>query len=338
MAGGAYTATVYRSPGSLTIDGILDEPAWNNAEQLSDFIFPWGNDRGTRSDVKLLWDNSAFYVGAVMHDSKIVASVTTGTSIDGDDMYEMHMSPDTALPDYFYITEFNLNLIFRARLRQAQPSGKNMWWEEWDISGSQTVVKIHGTANNASDTDSCWVAEMRYPFSLLEGWKGTGHAAPAGWNPAVPPADGSAWRFNVNRLNFDTYDGSYDYSIWSHNGNYPYGSDAHFHDHNNFGTIYFSDNTGIDERPSAGDRQGEIEVLPNPFYPAVTITVGPALRSKGAILKIFDLNGRFIEELSNKLGSTGRLVWRPVQASPGIYLAEYQTGGKRFIKKLVLAK
>lgn len=331
---------VHQAAGPVTVDGALDDTAWAGAQTLSDFIFPWGNDRGTRSEVRVLWDDSAFYTGGLMFDSRITASVTSGTAIDGDDMFEMHISPDTANPDYFYILEFNLNRIYRARLRKSRPDGRNEWFEEWDISGLSNEISLLGTANDTSDTDSAWVAELRLPFTLLAGWQGTSHAAPAGWAPAVPPAGGSAWRFNITRLNYDTFDGEYDFSTWSHNGSYvsTAGYEPHFHNPNNFGTLYFSAGTRV--RPSGrpgGAKVPVLDVRPNPFSARVELAVRglPAREIQKGEWRIHDLHGRRI----GRPARGGVFSFRPAAGLPaGLYFATFALPGRSLTRKLLLVR
>ena len=331
-----YSAVVHKAAGPVTIDGGLDDTAWPGAQTLSDFIFPWGNDRGTRSEVRVLWDDSAFFTGGRMFDSKI----TSGTAIDGDDMFEMHISPDTALADYFYILEFNLHRIYRARLRKSRPDGRNEWWEEWDITGLSNEITVLGTANDASDTDSAWVVEFRLPFALLAGWQGTGHTAPAGWNPAVPPVDGSAWRFNITRLNYDTHDGTYDFSTWSHNGSYvsTAGYEPHFHNHNNFGTLHFSAATRV--RPPGrpgGLKVPALEVRPNPFSARVELAVRglSAQEIQKGKWRIHDVHGRRI----GRPAPGNVFSFRPAPCLPaGLYFATFAMPRRSLTRKLLLVR
>src|SRR5687767_2261261 len=51
------------------IDGLLDEEVWKNAESVSDFIQSSPNEGGTptqKTEVKVVYDNFAVYVGAIM--------------------------------------------------------------------------------------------------------------------------------------------------------------------------------------------------------------------------------------------------------------------------------
>src|SRR5215213_8735802 len=56
---------------SPRLDGSLDEPAWQNAQVATDFITNtpvFGKTPVVRTSVKVIYDNSAIYIGAYLHD------------------------------------------------------------------------------------------------------------------------------------------------------------------------------------------------------------------------------------------------------------------------------
>ena len=56
---------------SIRIDGSLDEPAWQDAPVASDFITNspvYGNPAAAKTEVRVLYDNSAIYIGAYLYD------------------------------------------------------------------------------------------------------------------------------------------------------------------------------------------------------------------------------------------------------------------------------
>src|SRR4051812_31510559 len=57
--------------GTIRIDGNLDEPAWQTANVADSFITNspvYGLLSETRTEVKVIYDNTAMYVGVYMHD------------------------------------------------------------------------------------------------------------------------------------------------------------------------------------------------------------------------------------------------------------------------------
>ena len=68
----------------ITIDGKLDEPAWENAEWTYDMVDITRHENqqlnaipnDLQARVKIRWDDDYFYVGAVLHESYITAKNT----------------------------------------------------------------------------------------------------------------------------------------------------------------------------------------------------------------------------------------------------------------------
>src|SRR5688500_5194921 len=62
-----------RASSSITLDGKLDEAAWGAAPASGDFTQSWpkAGEPGThKSEVRVLYDDAALYVGVRMFDSK----------------------------------------------------------------------------------------------------------------------------------------------------------------------------------------------------------------------------------------------------------------------------
>ena len=63
---------------------------------------------------------------------------------------------------------------------------------KWDIKGLKSAVSVDGTVNDAKDKDKRWIVEIAIPFASLA----TEDVQP------VMPADGSEWRINFSRVNW----------------------------------------------------------------------------------------------------------------------------------------
>ena len=88
---------------------------------------------------------------------------------------------DQALYDEIEVSPHNV--VFDAYF-PARRQGMDLSWD----SGLQSVVKVNGTLDDASDRDRGWTVEMRIPFAKL-------HSV-----PHLPPRPGDRWRFNLYRL------------------------------------------------------------------------------------------------------------------------------------------
>ena len=80
---------------SPKIDGILDEEIWKNAPSATNFIERRPNngkpaDESLRSDVKILYDDTGIYFGAILFDNepaKIARELTERDNIENDDIF-----------------------------------------------------------------------------------------------------------------------------------------------------------------------------------------------------------------------------------------------------------
>jgi len=64
----------------------------------------------------------------------------------------------------------------------------------WNVEGLRSAVKIQGTLNDPSDTDKGWTVEMAVPFKALGYEIGNNRK----------PGDGTSWRINFSRVEWDT--------------------------------------------------------------------------------------------------------------------------------------
>lgn len=83
-------------------------------------------------------------------------------------------------------------------------------------------------------------------------------------------------------------------------------------------------------------RTPELSAFPNPFNPSVLLTLA-GMPTEGATLKVFDLSGRLVADLSRKIRA-GRVVWEAKGTASGIYFVAAETGTLRLTKRLVYSK
>ena len=182
----ALTVTFTDAP--IVLDGVLDEPAWAASDAQGDFRFPWGDAaRGEASSIRLLWSADALYIGARMTDRHVVAAGTTVGAMYADDMFEIHIAPDSARPQCFFLYEANLNSVVNAQFRMSNPDGTNQWFKRWSTPDVQQASKTRRGAAG----DEGWDLELRIPFAALDLRRTSGDGdLPRGWKAAVPPVTG----------------------------------------------------------------------------------------------------------------------------------------------------
>jgi len=154
-----------KTTGTLKIDGNLDEPAWDNAPMLSDFIqnFPtYGLPCSKRTDVKILYDNTAIYIGAYLYDDPALIRKQI-TARDGEqqtdvDYFSVFFDTYDDHQNGFQFLVTTANVQTDARLSPNSGGDFNSFGDKtWDaIWDSKVTMKPDG-----------WVVEMRIPYISL---------------------------------------------------------------------------------------------------------------------------------------------------------------------------
>ncbi|MEM1124791.1 MAG: carbohydrate-binding family 9-like protein, partial [Bacteroidota bacterium] len=189
----------YRSDTTLIIDGKLDEAIWQQAPATDNFVDIEGNLKPLptyATNVKMLWDDDYFYLGAYLKEPHIWAKLTERDAvIFYDNDFEIFLDPDGDTHNYY---EFEVNafntvwdlLILRPYREDGAPKVLN----HVDMNGLKSAVFINGTINDGTDTDKYWTVEVAIP------WKVLNEMAPK----AFLPKDGVQWRVNFSRVNWRT--------------------------------------------------------------------------------------------------------------------------------------
>lgn len=141
---------VYQAPD---IDGNLNDRAWERAQVVSDFkqYSPdYGNIPRQKTEVRIVYDNRAVYIGAIMYDSA------------PDSILRQLGTRDAGLnADYFGIAFDTYNNQQDAYVFEVSASGVQRDYRHSDGTYDgvwESAVKI---------TDFGWVVEMRIPYSAL---------------------------------------------------------------------------------------------------------------------------------------------------------------------------
>ena len=149
-------ATASRLEGTIRIDGVLNEAQWRNAQPLSEFtqLDPQeGRPATERSDIRILYDNEALYLGAMLYDRQDPRGRLgrRDMGMSASDWLTVIMDTNH---DHRTAVGFEVNPLGVKRDQTRSPDNEDDSWEPvWQV---QTSV-----------TDSGWVAEMRIPFSQL---------------------------------------------------------------------------------------------------------------------------------------------------------------------------
>jgi hypothetical protein len=178
-----------RATGRIKIDGVLDEVAWEKAEELKDFAVYWQNRKPkTATTAKLLWDDTYLYFAADMEDEDLFARVKERNGMTWyDDVFELFFKPSADRLAYY---EFQVNAL-NTPLELFLPSrgaGGYLRFSDTRL-GMESAVQLRGTLNNWEDKDKGWSVEGRIPWTAF---KATGGR----------PKPGDKWRFALCRYDY----------------------------------------------------------------------------------------------------------------------------------------
>jgi len=154
-------AEASRISENISIDGRLDEPSWQSAVPASDFVIynPHnGVPSSYRTEVRILYDDNALYIGAMLYDSKPDSIFTELGQRDEGDINADHF--------WVEISPFNDGLngeIFKVSASNVQIDNKLTTSESWEHNDTWDAVWDSRTGIN----EEGWVAELKIPYSAL---------------------------------------------------------------------------------------------------------------------------------------------------------------------------
>jgi hypothetical protein len=152
----APRAQAIRAAQPIQIDGFLDEAVWSEAPPITRFtqLTPdEGEPVSQRTDVRLVYDDQALYIGAMLYDTGPIATILArrDAMMSESDAFAVLLDSHH---DHQTAYRFGTN---PSGMKQDQivSSGRNdsSWDPVWDVA-----TRI---------TDAGWSVEMRIPFSQL---------------------------------------------------------------------------------------------------------------------------------------------------------------------------
>lgn len=194
----------FYTSATITIDGLLDEPAWDEAAPIT-FLIPVTHEEPlSRTEARLFWDENFLYIGFQAWDHDVASTHTERDSATWkDDVLEAFLRPHPDKPVYYNFEINAFGTVYDAE--NQQPGGapgpgqrrRVQSRRDWDCGGLRHAVHIEGTINSPGDKDQYWTLEMAIPFAALPALGGKA------------PQNGDRWEINLAR---------YDYSVYLPNG------------------------------------------------------------------------------------------------------------------------
>jgi hypothetical protein len=154
----AYSISIRKAAQSLEVDGLLDEPAWQEAQLIRDFYqnFPFDTTFAfAKTEVRLSFDDSYLYIGATLRQPRleyIVASLKRDFDFGSSDEFAINIDPfkDKINGFHFAVTPFNVQR------------------EGLIINGSDISIDWDNKWLSAvKNYDDHWTVEIAIPFKTL---------------------------------------------------------------------------------------------------------------------------------------------------------------------------
>lgn len=187
-----------------TIDGVAEPATWGMARWSEPFVDIEGVSKPAprhETRVKVMWDQTHFYIHAQLDEPHLWGSQTEHDSvIFHENDFEVFLDPGDDGKDYVELEINALNTTWDLILAKPYREGGSAD-NSFEIEGLKTAVHLRGTLNDPSDVDEGWSVEMAIPWKAL---------APLSPSP-LPPKAGDSFRLGFSRVQWDLEikDGAY---------------------------------------------------------------------------------------------------------------------------------
>jgi hypothetical protein len=96
---------VVKTNEEIIIDGDISEKAWNAANVINGFIYPWKPEKAQSTTFRALYDGQFLYLAYQMEDDVIIAPdmVFVETDLIEQDRVEIYFAPDKMITEYYCI-------------------------------------------------------------------------------------------------------------------------------------------------------------------------------------------------------------------------------------------
>ena len=141
------------------IDGLLNDDAWKNAQVAKDFVMLSPNNGASepnthKTEVKIIYDDNAIYIGAVMHDdnpSSIPMEFTNRDNFGQTDFFLVTINPNDDGQNPFEFIVMSTGSQSDAKIAGGREDFN--WSAVWE--------------SNVTINEKGWIAEMKIPYNAL---------------------------------------------------------------------------------------------------------------------------------------------------------------------------
>lgn len=194
------TASVWPTPGPITIDGSLDDPAWSSAPEYEMMANhdPLADVGPYKTTVRLLYDATRLYIAFRCSDPHVWSTFARHDEhLYREEVVEAFLCPSGNLKENYELQASPFGVTFDAKIGNRKGDGgtaKDLIGPDfaWTCTGFQAKAAIvAGTGNRAragTAKAEGWTVEMAIPFASIPG------------GPHTPPQPGDVWRAGLYRI------------------------------------------------------------------------------------------------------------------------------------------
>ena len=131
----------YVADAEINLDGIADEPAWEQAILETGFTFPWEDRPAPRTEFRALRDDWALYFAFRVDDDDIVLAEDYRSKADvvREDRVELFFALDEELDDYFCLEIDPLGRVLDYQAAYYRRFDRTWTFPGLDVAGRQTA-------------------------------------------------------------------------------------------------------------------------------------------------------------------------------------------------------
>lgn len=175
-------------------DGDLSDDCWKNVVWSADFSDIRGGDQPAprfRTRMKMLWTADALHVAAELAEPHVWGTLREKNAIIfHDNDFEIFLDPDGDGLNYYEFEINALGTIWELTLDKAYSRGGSAT-HGTNLPGLRSGVKVQGTLNDPSDTDTSWTVEISIPWKDLAAYRD---------GKTTAPDRDDVWRINFSRV------------------------------------------------------------------------------------------------------------------------------------------
>ena len=215
--------TAMKAGCAMIMDGILDEPAWQQAEAVGPFKFQWyASGEKEQTEAKIVWDNERIYFAFRCDDKHVWADhYRANDPVSMDDCCEAFIAPVPEGPQRLDYINYEISCIGTWKVGYHAPSRSKVSGS-WGAKGIEIGRDIRGTVNKDDDIDEGWVLEFSVPWSHFSEFAAN-----------FPPKNGQTIYIGLHRCGGKT---NAQYSQWSPSQT----EKPNFHSPKDFGKVILS--------------------------------------------------------------------------------------------------